>query len=563
MQSQEGGGPKTGSSGANISKDLIRSLARKSQLLQALQMINDELATVSNVEKAIGVAANYLWEMVPYAVMYYIVYDPQTLKYESIAHVKEMVSDYYLVSVYKKIVEELQKVDPDGVGKVLDIKAKPEIDVLGVGTEKGVPGSPTGGMTLPLKVGDKFVGGLYISPMAGNELDADDEEVVRAVITSVRGSIERINLLKRSEAGNLETLVRSLTNGLVMFNREKNVSLTNPAAVRMTGLPAEGYNLDELFKLFPDVDLDQFVEKALWETTTEASYIPEAQLAAFYYEMFCIPLKDLDGEIVGGAIILHDITHLKEIDRMKTEFVSVASHQLRTPLTAINWNLEMVMSGDLGRIGDEQQGALSEVYDASKRMVRLVNDLLNVSRLETGRIRIDPEPVELVSFVKEILREVEPIAAAKKANIVFEAPEDQRLDVAVDKTLVWQVIHNLFTNAIKYSKPMGQAQVVSKLDISDPKYYTISVQDNGVGIPESQQARIFEKFFRADNAKITSVEGTGLGLYIAKMIIEASGGKIWFESAEGKGTTFYVTIPKDGMIKKEGERGLAKDKTKQ
>jgi len=536
---------------------LKKSLAKKEFMFQALQMMNQELVSITSVEKAIGVAATYLWEMVPYTVVYYVVYDPKESVFKSIAHVKEQVSEEYLVGLYKKIATELQEFDPNGVGRSIKIEETPHIDVLGIGTDERVSKKPGKGLTLPLKVGEKYVGGFHISLPGEKAIDQEDENFVRVMLTAVLASLERINILQKAQESKLETLIRSLTNGVIMFNEKKQVVLANPRASEMTGLPTEGYNLNEFFKLFPEVNLDEFVEKALWETTKEAAHVPEVRLAHFFYELFCTPLKDADDKVVGGAVVLNDITHLKEIDKMKTEFVSIASHQLRTPLTSINWHVEMLMDGDLGELQGKQRESMQEVYNGSRRMVRLVNDLLNVSRLETGRLKIEPESVELVSFVEEILKEAGPIAKAKNCSLNFKKPAESIPDVSIDRTLVWQVIHNLITNAIRYSSKEGASSIDILIDTADKEYYTVSVQDYGMGIPQDVQKRIFERFFRADNAKQAEAEGSGLGLYIAKLIMEASKGKLWFESEEGKGTTFFVSIPKSGMPSKEGERSLA------
>ncbi len=251
----------------------------------------------------------------------------------------------------------------------------------------------------------------------------------------------------------------------------------------------------------------------------------------------------------------HD-SQIKRLERIKTEFVSVASHQLRTPLTAMNWYLEMMLAGDTGKLSDQQKDYLEEVYRGSNRMVSLVNDLLNISRLESGKLRIKPAPTDLTALVKDIIKEVEPLTRAKNCDILFESSAD-RQEVALDARLVRQVIHNLITNAIKYTD--GQKRncyLAVKIEESSISYL-VSVADNGIGIPAVVQPRIFEKFVRADNAIKVEAEGSGLGLYIARLIMEASGGSISFASQEGAGSKFTVTIPKTGMKEKAGEKSLA------
>ncbi len=261
---------------------------------------------------------------------------------------------------------------------------------------------------------------------------------------------------------------------------------------------------------------------------------------------------------VAGALSYywkHD-SQIKRLERIKTEFVSVVSHQLRTPLTAMNWYLEMLMAGDAGKVTSQQKDYLEEIYRSSNRMVGLVNDLLNISRLESGRLRIAPEAVNIAELIQGIIKELEPLTRAKNCDVLFENIVKQPT-VPVDPRLMRQVINNLLTNAIKYTDGKKRNCYLAVGLKEDSRNLLVTVADNGIGIPAAVQSRIFEKFVRADNAIKAEAEGSGLGLYIARMIMEASGGDISFKSKEGSGTTFTVRIPKAGMEKREGEKGLA------
>ena len=189
-------------------------------------------------------------------------------------------------------------------------------------------------------------------------------------------------------------------------------------------------------------------------------------------------------------------------------------------------------------------------------MVDLLNDLLNVSRLETGRLKIEPVPTDLKAFIQEVCKELQPLVLEMGCHLLFKLPE-KLPEVNVDQVLLRQVISNLLTNAIQYSSVGKAGQVIVSLAVS-PKEYTISVKDNGIGIPKEVQGRIFEKFFRADNAHEIMVDGNGLGLYLVKQIIDAFGGSIRLDSEVGKGSIFYVTISLSGMKAKVGQKGLEK-----
>jgi signal transduction histidine kinase/HAMP domain-containing protein len=265
------------------------------------------------------------------------------------------------------------------------------------------------------------------------------------------------------------------------------------------------------------------------------------------------PILDNNNNVTSAVGVFQDKTKEFEIDRAKTEFVSLASHQLRTPLSAINWYSEMLLSGDAGKLNDEQEKYVKEVSAGSMRMVKLVNSLLNVSRLELGTFSVDPEDTDIVRLLLSVLDEIKPKVDEK--NQLFKQDFDSSLPkINIDPKLIRMVFQNLASNAVKYTNYGGT--ITSRLKEEEGSL-VFSISDDGVGIPKAQQKNIFTKLFRADNVKATDTEGTGLGLYIVKKIVENSGGKIWLESEENKGTTFFVEIPLTGMVKKTGEKQLS------
>jgi len=266
-----------------------------------------------------------------------------------------------------------------------------------------------------------------------------------------------------------------------------------------------------------------------------------------------VPVVDKRGNLIGYRGADKDITVQEEIDKAKSEFVSLASHQLRTPLTAISWYTEMLLAGDAGAINDNQKKYLSEVYDGNKRMIDLVNSLLNVSRIELGTFMVEPEPAHLEEMADSVIKELD--HSIKERKLDFHKEYEASLPIInVDIKLTRMIFQNLLSNAVKYTPEGGKITLTIKKQ--DPNML-ISVADTGYGIPKNQQSHIFSKLFRADNVMAKDTEGTGLGLYIIKSIVESSGGKIWFESEENKGTTFFVNLPLSGMQKKKGSKPLS------
>jgi signal transduction histidine kinase len=239
------------------------------------------------------------------------------------------------------------------------------------------------------------------------------------------------------------------------------------------------------------------------------------------------------------------------IDKAKTEFVSLASHQLRTPLTSIGWYAEMLLAEDAGSINDEQKNYLNEIYKGNQRMVELVNSLLNVSRIDLGTFAIDPEAVNLEMLAQSVAQEQRPQTVAKKITLTLELAQSLPT-MNADPKLLRIILQNLLSNAIKYTPDEGN--VTLRINSKDKKVF-IEVADTGYGVPDDQKDKIFTKLFRADNVREKDTEGTGLGLYLVKAIVEETGGSVWFESEQNKGTTFFVTLPIE-MHKKAGAKPI-------
>lgn len=364
---------------------------------------------------------------------------------------------------------------------------------------------------------------------------------------------DKVRKLEKIE--NIESIVQSITDGLILFDLKMNVSLINPIAKKILNVKNNKTDVEYVNSIVSDINIPLELERALKNKSIDhITHIRQIKLNEKYYEVFINKVKDIRQRVVGVLLVFHDINDLKEADQMKSDFVSVASHQLRTPLTSIKLFTEMLNSGQMGTFKKDQKKYLENIQESSERMIRLVNDLLNVCRIESGRLSINPEPLNFTNLISSIINEVKPLADKKGVKIKFIHPKNIK-DIALDKNLIRQVFQNLIVNSLKYSlEKSGMIKVV--ISDKDIKYLQVAVSDNGIGIPEKVQKRIFEKFFRADNATKTDTSGTGLGLYVSKMIIKASNGKIWFESKTDKGTTFYVRIPWKGMKTKHGDRSF-------
>lgn len=234
-------------------------------------------------------------------------------------------------------------------------------------------------------------------------------------------------------------------------------------------------------------------------------------------------------------------SHLTELDALKDDFIAVASHQLRSPLTAIKGYLSMLVEGDYGPVPDRQQVVVEQLKRSTNEVINLINDMLSVSRINAAKLELVTQPTVLSELIRDVAGELSPLALDKHLDLELSLPETDPAPVDVDPLRMRQVILNLVDNAIKYT----QVGTVGVTLTDDREAVTISVHDTGIGIPPEDQPKLFGKFYRARNARSRIVNGSGLGLFVAKEIVLRHGGTLQFESAEGSGTTFTVRLPHD------------------
>jgi PAS domain S-box-containing protein len=259
------------------------------------------------------------------------------------------------------------------------------------------------------------------------------------------------------------------------------------------------------------------------------------------------PIRDKDDNVIGFLHLARDVTEkkryeqrLKELDKMKSAFVSNVSHELRTPLTAIKASADNMLDRLIGDLNGKQVGYLTRIKSNSDRLARLINDLLDLSTIEAGKIDLRPANLPLVTLVKEAAESLRPVAAEKLINLTVMSA-DPGIIAWADRDKVIQVLMNLIGNALKFTPTGGKVTIaVTK---NSAAWMQISVTDTGPGIPAEEVNKVFARFYQIGQAGTQKTQGTGLGLAISKALVEMNGGKIWVESEAGKGSTFSFTLP--------------------
>lgn len=371
------------------------------------------------------------------------------------------------------------------------------------------------------------------------------------------------------EKSKMETLIQTLPVGVAVSDYPSgSISMINKMGITLSGRNVNpNESMDTYAKLlfktngifYPLEELPLMLAIQTGQSVTKDDIVlSKPDKTKIQLRVTSVPVKNAQGKIVTVVSIFEDITKEKEVDRMKTEFISLASHQLRTPLSAMKWFLEMLLHGDAGELVPEQKEMIVNIDESNERMIELVNSLLNVSRIESGRIIIEPVPTDIKLLLIGVQKEIQLKLNEKKQTLLISV-HDNLPTVNLDAKLIRQVYMNLLTNAIKYSPDKGEITIfVSKKD----DQLISQVSDNGYGIPEKDKAKVFGKFYRGENIVKKVTDGNGLGLYLVKAIIESSGGKIWFEShtpeekslpAGRQGTTFWFSLPMSGMLAKKGD----------
>ena len=362
-----------------------------------------------------------------------------------------------------------------------------------------------------------------------------------------------------------EAILDSIGEGMIVVDKDKKIIAVNDAAQRMTGwsdLSIIGRDITEALPMEDDSHRPipnqlRPVCRAVknGERISTTGYYTRIDGHKFAVALTVTPLM-IKKRIEGAMQIMHDVTREKEIDKAKSEFISIASHQLNTPLGIIKWSIDSLKSDKkYAALPAETRETIDDIERNNTRMIDLVLSLLSVSRIEQKKSDEEAVRINIKETIESILSEIYPEAEKAEVEIETEYSFDPP-DIYIDKNKFHEVLENLFTNAIKYNRPGGKVRILVE---PHPEGTQISVTDTGIGIPDADKENIFGKFFRANNAALSDTKGTGLGLYVVKSYLDRWNWWIWFDSEEGRGTTFNILVPKNYINKLTNKRKLKKD----
>ena len=401
---------------------------------------------------------------------------------------------------------------------------------------------------LPLLARGETLGLMGIQSRSSRQFNPEDEELLTAIGNQIGIAIANAQLIEDAERrrATLDGVMKSLVDGLILVDRRGRIAYVNPYAEEILGMPNSalaGQDVETMARGIaelveqPERTLESFRAAVADPQSTPivefglSAPVTRALQARFF------PIRDTGGGSLGLGLLLRDITREKELDEMKSQLLSTVSHELRTPLASIKGFATTLLRDDIEWDPESRHEFLSIIDEESDRLTELISNLLDMSRIEAGTLRVEPEPTDLEPIIRETADQFQMMSHAHeiRLNLPRVLPP-----VMVDPRRARQVLRNLLENAVKYSPEGGPITISAQ--VADGRVQT-SVADRGIGIEPKQLEHIFDRFYQVDSASTRQVGGSGLGLSICKAIIEVHGGEIWVESQAGYGSTFHFTLP--------------------
>jgi signal transduction histidine kinase len=429
---------------------------------------------------------------------------------------------------------------------------------------------------IPLVIGDKVVGVLTVSDTKSGLYKEEEMTILYKITQQASKAVSKLEEVVRMEQRKLNSMVESMADGIVMTDNDYRVFVANPAVKSLLGLneKAEVTIFDFIDRLGGKFDIRSKLEESV--KLSKIVEAPEVLLGERFFEIVVSPVRSsmalTSGEVLGGVVIFHDITREKELEKLREDFTSMMVHELRSPLDGINKIADLVISEKTPK---EEEKLVREympiIYKSSADMLRLVSNLLDAAKVDSGKYQIFKEPAaDIRKLVAERVRSYEPSAKAKQIKILPVIGADVPQNMSFDPNALVGVFNNFVFNAIKFTGEGGEINIQAFLhksgaDVLDearsndinwfikavgesfvglPTSLVVAITDNGVGISQENLPFLFNKFRQFKTAALTAdKKGTGLGLVIAKGIVEAHGGVVGADSDEGRGSTFYFTLP--------------------
>ena len=382
------------------------------------------------------------------------------------------------------------------------------------------------------------------------------------IVHEMERGAELVRRLRHESSQNV-AILQSLADGVLVCDLDGSVLSVNPAAERILQRSIESlltHNMHELLislaiKRAHELPLSDLLQRPVDSYDQPRIFQATFDIGPRTVSVTLGPVLMENQELVGALALFHDLTREVESDRLKTEFIGTMSHELRTPMTSIKGYTQLLAMGSLGPVNETQRESLNTIFANAERMISIINDVLDITKIETNSVELDLRPIHIADSISSIVSDMQSTISARRHTLGITMPPDLPLVVA-DARRLQQILQNILQNAIKYTPQQGRIEIHARPisfqdmpgDLRDRltagrTYVQIDISDTGVGIAPEDQTRVFERFYRTENPLRVEAGGTGLGLSLVRPLIELLGGRIWLESVPGEGSTFSFVLP--------------------
>lgn len=536
-------------------------MKRRMYELAILRELGERIGYSLNVQKIVEIISSSLGNLLPYSTLLYML---PTESGRLLYHVNlaEPVSKQFIVDARTRMLKSLSAL----FGKKYTENDVDET-ITGVVTDPTAQSKVESFFNIPIVINNRPAG---IFTVASGKPDlyktSAEVEILYTIMNQASEAVSKLETVLEIEKGKLNSMVASMADGVLMVDPGNKLIVINPQAKTLLGIKTANPTIfDVLEKLSSHLDLRTKIEESLKKDQLIVE--DEIPIGERFVQILLSPVKDNKGDPLGCVVLFHDITHEKELEKMREDITSMMVHELRSPLTGIRSIADLLKNEKIKNEQKKYQEFVNLISVNSSSMLDLVNDLLDVAKIESGNFPIFKKPGDLRAIIEQRIQSYKILAAESRLAITENVAPDVPKSLNLDEAKIIQVLNNFLSNAIKFtpaegkitvaafSCPAGQAapSLAAKLGLPWPEFpkspasekdeVIVSVSDTGMGIPRSELPKLFNKFEQLSTARKTEKKGTGLGLVIVKGIVEAHGGKVSVVSDEGRGTTFYFSLP--------------------
>ncbi|HKZ34720.1 MAG TPA: ATP-binding protein [Patescibacteria group bacterium] len=508
-------------------------MKRRIYEVSILKELGERIGYELNVQKIVDIIGGSLGELLEYSTVSSVLFTPEgkTVFHSILA---EPVSRIFIQEVKQRMIESINALSGS------EIKSQQVQDTLTGAIIDDTNTAPVSSFfNIPLMINNRIVGVMTVASTKPGLYHEEEMTILYKIVSQAANAVSKLERVLEAEKGKLTAMVSSMADGVIMVDKHTVLQVFNPAARRMLQLEGQEASIFDVFeKVHGKIHLRRKMEEAM--SKEQLIVLPDTFLApTVAVRVLISPVYDEQKNPLGTVVLLHDVTKEKELERVREDFTAMMVHELRAPLTAIYGSSDILLQHVNALQVKEQQELLSVVKMEAQSMIKLVSDLLDVAKIETGHFMVIKQKQPFLLVIEDQLRVFE--GSAKEKNIDLRREFDDSIpEVAFDKMRLAQVLANLLSNAIKYTNKGG---IVTVSAAKKKDTVVIAIRDTGIGMSEEQVKNLFNKFQQFQARGTEGEKGTGLGLVIAKGIIQAHGGELRVESEENVGSIFYISLP--------------------